>query len=282
MRVVLLGTGHVHAADYSAVITAAPGTHLVTSLRTADVAVIASATAAHGGHLRRALAAGVPTLVEKPLASSAAETAELATLIDAAGAPVTTAMFLRCAPALRRVRSLLAGDALGELAGVHARFTHPGLLDGVFTGRPAWMLRAGGFADLAIHLLDLLRWLRPGSDLTARSAQLRHAPGHEADVGGAALLDWGGVPVTLHTGWTSRPGGVHLCVEGSADSVTVDNGTLGFGSGHTETHDPPAAMAALTAFLAQVRGEKAWQAPTTADIIASGELLEDLAALASH
>jgi predicted dehydrogenase len=281
MRVALLGTGHVHAADYLTAIAADPGAQLVTSLRTADVAVIASATAAHGGHLRRVVAAGLPALVEKPLASTAAETAELATVIDRAGAPVTTAMFLRCAPALRRVRSLLAADALGELAGVHARFTHPGLLDGVFSGRSAWMLKAGGFADLAIHLLDLLRWLRPDSDLTARSAHLRHTPGYPMDVGGAALLDWGGVPVTLHAGWTSRPGGVHLRIEGSTESITVNNGTLSLDSGHTETHDPPAAMAALTAFLGELRGQPSWQAPTTADIVASGQLLEDLAALGS-
>src|SRR5690606_8110375 len=141
--------------------------------------------------------------------------AELADRIAAAGVPVHTAMFLRCAPALRRVRELLEQGALGALTAVHARFAHPGLEDGAFSGAAAWMLErrhggGGAFADLGVHLVDLLLWLRPGEPLAVRGAHLVRRPGVQGDAGGAALLAWGRVPAVLHAGWTSRPGGFGL------------------------------------------------------------------------
>lgn len=306
LRVALLGTAHVHLADYLAVITndaqadlvavyegdpawrvTVPGAPVASTvseaLRMADVAVVGSTTAERSQLVRLVVAAGCPALVEKPLGVSMAQTAELTSLIDNAIAPVTTAMFLRCAPALRRVRSLLADDALGELTATHARFSHSGLLDGAFKGSAAWMLdpnhgAVGAFADLGIHLLDLLQWLRPDARLTVRSAWLRRRPGSPLDVDGAALLDWGDVAATIHAGWTSRPGGVHLHIEGSRGSVTVDGGrlTVRIKQERREEHDPPAAGAALTAFISALRAQESWQAPTAADIVAIARILEEI------
>ncbi|MEU2224872.1 Gfo/Idh/MocA family oxidoreductase [Streptomyces sp. NPDC018347] len=154
VRLAVLGTDHVHLPDYLEVVARDPravpaavysgGRAPVAGVRPtadaagalagADAAVIVSTTAQHGPLLRQGVEAGVPALVEKPLAASAEETGRLAALLAAAERPVTTAMFLRCAPEPRAVRTRPAERALGELAGVHLRFTHPGLLDGVFTG----------------------------------------------------------------------------------------------------------------------------------------------------
>jgi len=282
IRIALLGTAHVHVGDYLAAIAKDPGTRLVAvhggdvpgvrrvhdvrqALRDADMALVTSTTAEHNDVLRHTALARVPVLVEKPLAGDLPETVRLVPLLASGG---TTAMFLRCAPAFRRVRSLLAGGELGELAVAHLRFTHPGLLDGVFTGPAAWMRHVGGFTDLAVHLFDLLLWLRPRARLALR------ATSWQEDAGGAALLDWGGFPATVHAGWTSRPGGIHLHIEGSRDSVTVDGGRLMM-NGHTETHDPPRAEAAFEAFVGALRGHARWEPPSTADIIAVAGLIDE-------
>lgn len=285
VRLAVLGTDHVHLPDYLEVVARDPRAVLAAvysggrapvagvrptadaagALAGADAAVIVSTTAQHGPLLRRAVEAGVPVLVEKPLAASAEETGRLAALLAAAERPVTTAMFLRCAPELRAVRTRLAERALGELAGVHLRFTHPGLLDGVFTGSAAWMLAerhgaAGAFADLAVHLVDLLEWLDPSAGLRVCGASYRGRPGTELDVGGAAVLSWGGVPVTLQAGWTSRPGGMLLHIEGERAGVTVEPRLR--------------AGAALEAFLGQLRGDPRWEPPTAREIVRTARVLD--------
>jgi predicted dehydrogenase len=161
----------------------------------ADVVVVGSTTAERSGLVPLVVVAGCPALVEEPLGVSTAQTVELASLIDDAVAPVSTAMFLRCAPALLRVRSLLAGGALGELAAAYAEFGHHGLLDGVSEDSEAWMLDpdhggTGAFAHLGIHVLDSLQWLRPGARLTVRSARLRYRPGRPLT--SAVRLSWAG------------------------------------------------------------------------------------------
>ncbi|MFI0186919.1 Gfo/Idh/MocA family protein [Streptomyces sp. NPDC017082] len=285
LRLAVLGTDHVHLPDYLEVVARDPRVTLsavyseqrspvagvrpvqdpAEALAGADAAVIASTTAQHGTLLRRVVEAGVPALTEKPLAASAGETGRLATLLAGAEQPVTTAMFLRCAPELREVRARLADRSLGELAGVHLRFTHPGLLDGVFTGSAAWMLAerhgaAGAFADLAVHLVDLLEWLDPSARLRVHGAAYLGRAGTGLNVGGAAVLSWGGVPVTLQAGWVSRPGGMELRVEGSHAGVTVQP-RLRVG-------------AALEAFLGQLRGDLRWEPPTVREIVRTARVLD--------
>lgn len=311
-RVVLLGVAHVHAADHLAVLAADPGAELVAvydrdpsnliahgelptsrtagwAMSGADVAVVASTTAEHVELVSMATGADLAVFVEKPLATSAATTAELAAIVDAADVPFATGMFLRCLPALGKVRTLLADRALGQLSAAHARFTHPGLYDDAFAGTAAWMRdleqgATGGFADLGIHLLDALRWLRPDSALTVRGAHLQRQAGHALDVGGAALLDWGGTPTTVHAGWAGRPGGLHLHLEGSLGSATVEDGDLMVRTEDltiTENGTPPRAGAALAAFLAELRGQQAWVAPTTSDAVVVAEILDTIAAVAT-
>jgi len=135
---------HAHAVDHLAVVQADPTTELVAvydrdpsnvaahgelptsrspswAMSNADVAVVASTTAEHVELVSMATGAGLAVFVEKPLATSAAAAAVLAALVDAAGVPFATGMFLRCLPALIRVRTLLADGSLGQLSAAHAR-----------------------------------------------------------------------------------------------------------------------------------------------------------------
>lgn len=311
-RAAVLGVAHVHAADYLAVLAADPAVEVVAvydrdpsfvaahgelptsrspgwAMSNADIAVIASTTAEHDDLVSMATGAGLAVFVEKPLATTAPATAALAEVIDSSGVPFATGMFLRCLPALIKVKALLAAGNLGQLSTAHARFTHPGLYDGAFAGAAAWMRdlhqgATGGFADLGIHLIDALRWLRPDAPLAVRGARLQRLPDQDLDVGGAALLDWCGTATTVHAGWAGRPGGLHVHVEGSVGSATIQDGVLTVRTEDvsiTETGGPPQAGAALAAFLADLRGEHQWVAPTTGDAVAVAEILDAIAAIAA-
>jgi predicted dehydrogenase len=308
LRIAVLGTAHIHLADHLAAIAAddraevcalvedtATGAQAKAALATADAVLICSATDRHRDLLETAVAAGLPTLVEKPLAADPTGTAAAVELIRTAAAPVTTAMFLRHAPALLRVREQLAAGVLGELSGASLAFHHPGLPDGLFARDWAWMLdpaRGGGsgFADLAIHLLDLLCWLSPGAALELRGAALHREPGPGRepaaargllpgfDAGGAALLDWGGVPTVVRAGWTARPGGVRLELEGTLGTLRLRAGEVHLATGATGNrswaHRPPAAADALTGFLAAVRGEEPWAGPGPDELTLCARLLD--------
>ncbi|MFD6073142.1 Gfo/Idh/MocA family protein [Amycolatopsis lurida] len=288
VRVAILGSAHPHLADHREAIRRDPRATEVSGLDHADAVIIDSVTADHPRLLRAAIAAVKPTLVEKPLAATVAETGELTSLIDAAAVPVTTAMFLRCAPALRGLRTFLLEEPCGPVTSVRARFSHPGLLDGWFRGRTAWMLDPrqggiGGFADLGIHLLDLLLWLRPGAGLGVVSAVKDRAQGIAVDVGGTARLDWAGVPATLHCGWRSRPGGFDVRVDCARGSSTVSGGRLVVvtDTGHrAETHPPPDAAAVVPAWLDELHGVVSWEPPTSGDITRCARLLEEIDAAA--
>ncbi|WP_329562775.1 Gfo/Idh/MocA family protein [Kitasatospora sp. NBC_01266] len=331
LRIALLGTAHIHLADHLTVLAAQRGAaagaglcavhhgrspgegrlagavaealrgvpvapSAAEALAGADAALVCSTTAEHGPLLAAIAAAGLPALVEKPLATTGAATAALLRLTGRTANPAVPAMFLRRAPSLRRARTLLTAGRIGELRFAEAWFCHGGLPAGSFTGTAAWMLdpRRGGtgaFADLGIHLLDLLRWLRPRAAITVHAARLRPLRGGRVglDEGGTAELDWGGVPVALRTDWAAAPGGpaggvgIGLRLRGSRGSVTVRGGSLLLATAHgvhAERHAEPAAGHALSAFLASLRGRTCWQAPTARDILASAHALDRIAEVA--
>ncbi|WP_406208681.1 gfo/Idh/MocA family oxidoreductase [Kitasatospora sp. NBC_01560] len=312
VRLAVLGTAHVHLPDHLAAVTAAAGVELTAvhagrgpwpelpaevrraataeqALAGADAALIASTTAEHAALLHLVAAAGLPVLCEKPLGRSAAETADLLAVLAAGGSRATTAMFLRCTPALRRLRELLAGRRLGRIASVEAGFAHPGLTDGLFAGPAGWMLdpaagAAGAFADLAVHLVDLLLWLDGGAVPEVLGAALRHRPGTVPDVGGAALLSWGGVPVSLHAGWAARPGGLSVRVAGERGTAVVEGGRLVLTGALelTAATAAPYAGAATEAFLAGLRGEEVWEAPTAAELLRAAAVLDAVAEAAAR
>ena len=117
-----------------------------------DVAVIANAAPGHPSALERLVDAGVPTLVEKPLAMSAAAVDGLGARADDLGVPVLVGYVLRHHVLVRRLLEVVAGGELGRVLAVRA---HVGQ-----------------------HLAD---W-RPGRDMASTVTARR-------DMGGGALLE---------------------------------------------------------------------------------------------
>lgn len=117
-----------------------------------EAAIIASPAIAHLDDCTALVEAGIPVLVEKPLAASLAGTDLLRQLAQARGVPVVVGYVLRFHPIFQTVHDLVASGAVGVLRHIHAEV-------GQFL--PDW---------------------RPGQDF-------RHSVSARADLGGGALLE---------------------------------------------------------------------------------------------
>jgi predicted dehydrogenase len=158
------------------------------ALSAADVAIVASPSSEHVRHARMALDAGVPVLVEKPLALDARSAVELQSMSEAAGVPLGVAMNLRFHPAVLELRALLPRVGTVRRAAVWCGTWLPGWRPGVDYRRTYSAQRAlgGGVLLDAIHELDYLTWLLgPARSVRATLAKISEL---ELDVEDVALL----------------------------------------------------------------------------------------------
>lgn len=112
-----------------------------------DGAFVHAATAAHPHIVRRLLEAGVPTLVDKPLADTGEQSEVLVDLAETRGVSLMVGFNRRHAPAYRDAAAL-------NLPLVVMQKNRPGPLDDV---------RRAVFDDY-IHVVDTIRFLAPGTD----------------------------------------------------------------------------------------------------------------------
>jgi UDP-N-acetylglucosamine 3-dehydrogenase len=159
-----------------------------------DAAVVAVPT---GFHLEAGLqlaAAGVHTLVEKPLAADPSEAQKLVDAFEGARLVNAVGHIERCNPALRAMRSRLEEGELGEIYQVATRRQGP------FPNRIA---DVGVVKDLATHDMDLTAWVIQ-SPYAEVSAQTAHKSGrvHEDLVSVTARMQNGTVASHL-VNWLS-------------------------------------------------------------------------------
>jgi myo-inositol 2-dehydrogenase / D-chiro-inositol 1-dehydrogenase len=116
--------------------------------------VIVTPTSTHATLIETALDAGKAVWCEKPIAQDLAETARIVDLWRATGIPVQLGFMRRFDPGYVRAKALIDAGELGRIEQFRAysRDTYPPPLD--------FLLTAGGsFLDMAIHDLDLARFL---------------------------------------------------------------------------------------------------------------------------
>ena len=286
--VALLGCGHPHVSDVLGVLASEPDLRLVaawdadpsavpaviggaavgraeTAIQRGNAVVVCAPTDQRPALCVQAARAGRPVLVEKPVARTAAEAAALAREIARSRTPALPALFLRELPALHRLAGVLRERLLGRIASVAATFTHPGAIDGWFTGPTAWMrdpARAGvgGFGDLALHLVDALTTLPADEPVSLAAVALDRAGSGPGDLGGAALGTWGGVPLSVQASWAARPAALELTVDGSAGTAALREGVLeldrGAGTPERWVGAPPDAGDAVRAFAVRLRARR--------------------------
>ncbi|MBA0124869.1 Gfo/Idh/MocA family oxidoreductase [Haloechinothrix sp. YIM 98757] len=124
-----------------------------------DGAVVATPNTTHVDCAMECVTAGVPVLVEKPIADNVADAERLVTVASAAGVPLLVGHHRRHSPVLATAREIVAHGTLGDpvtLMG-SAMFYKP---DGYFEAAP-WRREPGGGPILInmIHEVDALRAL---------------------------------------------------------------------------------------------------------------------------
>jgi len=121
-----------------------------------DLAVVATPTGTHAALAGRALAAGLPVVVEKPLAPDADGARVLAEAARAAGLALVPFHNRRWDSDHRTLRSLIEGDSLGVVLRYESRFERWRPVADPAAWREALPSGEGGgvLLDLGIHLVD--------------------------------------------------------------------------------------------------------------------------------
>ena len=128
-----------------------------------DAVIIATPEFAHETHLRAAARAGLPVLIEKPVAATVTEIDRMSAIVDACGILTMAA----------HVERFEAGSA-----GLHAAMTQgvAGPVTAIMARRqfsPGGVERFAGLSTtlriLAIHDFDLIRWLHPAPIATVHA-----------------------------------------------------------------------------------------------------------------
>lgn len=136
-----------------------------------DFAVIAAPNRVHAPLARRALDAGLPVVVDKPMATSAAEARELVEHAERSGLLLTVFLNRRWDSDHLTLRRLLAEDKLGNVLRYESRFERwrPALAEGG-TWREETPPEEGGgvLLDIGSHLVDqALMLFGPVSEINA-------------------------------------------------------------------------------------------------------------------
>ena len=153
-----------------------------------DGAIIATPNQLHLPHAAAFIAAGVPILVEKPLAESASRAARLVELADSAGVPVLVGHHRRHSPLAKTAKSIIENGELGRLVTVNAQF---------------WLLKPDEYFDVAwrrqdgagpvfinlIHDIDLLRHFC-GEIVSVQATESSAVRGFEVEDTCVAILEF--------------------------------------------------------------------------------------------
>lgn len=240
--------------------------------RGVDLCTVATPTRTHEDIGLELAEAGIPTLIEKPLAHTSKAAQTIVEAFERNGVIGCVGHIERFNPALQNLRQRLAAGELGELYQVVTRRQGP---------FPSRITDAGVVLDLATHDIDLTAWVTQSS-YRAVSARFAHRSGREhEDLVSAVTELTSGVVATHLVNWLSPMKERVTMVTGErgcfvADTLTADltffqNGTersqwdrvaafRGVSEGHMIRYaipKPEPLMTELSQFVAAVRGEPA-------------------------
>lgn len=183
-----------------------------------DIAVVATPTRFHEPLALELAAAGVHTLVEKPVAADSAGGRRIAEAFEAAGLVGAVGHIERFNPAIQEIRRRIAEGQVGQVYQIATRRQGP---------FPARIADVGVVKDLATHDIDLTAWVAQ-STYEQVSAQVAHQSGREHE------------DMVLATGRLANGIIVHHTVNWLSpmkERLTVVTGELGTIIGDTQTAD---------------------------------------------
>ncbi len=179
-----------------------------------DVEAVAIATPPHTHYalVRQALEAGKQVLVEKPLARTAGEAAELVALSEEVERVLLPGHTFLYSPSVNKVKDLIDEDALGEIYFATSSRMNLGIYQ-----------RDGVILDLAPHDLSiLLYWLgKPLVEVTANGRSVFQDDVHETAF--MTLRFEGGAQANVQVSWLAPRKMRQMVVVGSQRMITYDD-----------------------------------------------------------
>jgi len=129
-----------------------------------DAIYIATPPSSHKEYTLLAAQAGKPVYVEKPMALTSADCAEMIAACQAAGVPLFVAYYRRALPRFLKVKELLDSGAAGKIRYVTIELSQRPPASAIPGEQLPWRLRpevsgGGHFMDLAVHTLDFLDYI---------------------------------------------------------------------------------------------------------------------------
>nr|WP_041757352.1 Gfo/Idh/MocA family oxidoreductase [Bradyrhizobium sp. ORS 278] len=151
-----------------------------------DGVVIATPNQLHVANGMACLAAGLPALIEKPLADDVAAAQTLVEAFERAGVPLLTGHHRRHNPMIQRAKAEIDTGRLGRIVAIHGVFW---LIKPHDYFAPAWRREAGAGPVLInlSHDIDLLRYLC-GDIVAVQAAQSNQVRGHAVEDTAAMIL----------------------------------------------------------------------------------------------
>jgi scyllo-inositol 2-dehydrogenase (NADP+) len=188
-----------------------------------DLVVVATPNDTHAATATAALTRGIPVVVDKPLAVSAAEARSVAQAADRAGAMLTVFQNRRWDSDQLTLRALLDQDALGQVVRYESRFERwrPEPAPDAWRERSTPQAGGGQLLDLGSHLVDqALVLFGPATHVYAEVEARRGLPGDD-DV--FIALRHGAGPIShLHAGAVMPAPGPRLRVQGTRAGFLVN------------------------------------------------------------
>ncbi|GHT30335.1 oxidoreductase [Bacteroidia bacterium] len=125
---------------------------------------VATPPSTHKEYTVRALEAGKPVYVEKPMAMNYGECMEMLMASERTGQKLFVAYYRRALPYFRKVKELLDSRLIGTILSVEIHYTRPPQLTDLIPEQHTWRIKKaiagdGYFYDLAPHTLDILDFL---------------------------------------------------------------------------------------------------------------------------
>jgi len=129
-----------------------------------DAIIVAATNTTHAVMTIAALEAGKHVLCEKPMATSLKDAAEMIETAQETGKKLMIAHNQRLEPAHQKAKEIIQSGKLGKVLTFTSIFGHPGSEYWAVEGEKTWFYRKevaglGVLGDLAIHKMDLLRWM---------------------------------------------------------------------------------------------------------------------------
>ncbi|NOU64386.1 gfo/Idh/MocA family oxidoreductase [Paenibacillus sp. LMG 31461] len=221
--------------------------------------------------------AGAHVLVEKPMATTAAESEAMIEAAKKNGVFLMVGHNQRLMPPHVKAKEILESGKLGKVLTFRTSFGHPGPEGWSIDGRESWFFRKeeaimGAMGDLGVHKSDLIRWLL--ADEVAQVAAFvgtLHKEGTDVDDNATCLLRMrSGATGSLVASWTYYKGQdnstVLWCENGVIkidtdpnDQVIVElrNGTIErYKVGQVATNEKQTSSGVISEFVTSILDNK--------------------------